>query len=64
MDSPRPTYRPSIDDAIEHGGIRWDPRTGLEVGVVYVEPHAFFFLLLTLLPQVPFFQSSTRLRDV
>jgi len=36
MDSPRPTYHPSIDDAIEHGGIRWDPRTGLEVGVVYV----------------------------
>ena len=36
MDSPRPSSPPDIDDAIEHGGIRWDPRTGLEVGVVYV----------------------------
>ena len=36
MDAPRPTSIQCIDDVIEQGGIRWDPRTGLEVGVVYV----------------------------
>ena len=36
MESPRPTSIPYMEEAIEQGGIRWDPRTGLEVGVVYV----------------------------
>ena len=39
MDAPRPTSNQCIDDFIEQGGIRWDPRTGLEVGVVYVMNH-------------------------
>ena len=36
MGTARPHRAPQIDDAIEDGGIRWDPRTGCQVGVVFV----------------------------